>query len=58
MGEKDLTINKLLENKDRFADLCNGTVFDGEQGIRPEDLTRLADRAGIRMPSTMPCRCG
>lgn len=56
MGEKDLTINKLLENKDRFADLCNGTVFDGEQVIRPEDLTRLTDRAGIRYVDQKSCR--
>ncbi len=41
MGKKDISINEWLEDKERFADLFNGLVFDGKQVVKAEELTLL-----------------
>ena len=38
MGQKDLTQNDYFKDKRRFADVCNGILFQGREVIRPEEL--------------------
>lgn len=47
MGRGDTAAKIWFRNKDRFADLFNGTIFDGEQMIRPEDLEIVDGEADI-----------
>lgn len=47
MGKKDISINAWLEDKERFADLFNGLVFEGEQVIRKEELTKLSGESAV-----------
>ena len=39
MKEKDITEKKLLSYNDVFADIINGTIFEGQEIVRSEDLT-------------------
>ena len=39
MKEKDITEKKLLSYNDVFADVINGTIFEGQEIVRSEDLT-------------------
>ena len=41
MGKKDMSVNRWLSDKERFADLFNGSLFEGRQFIDPQKLTRL-----------------
>ena len=41
MGNANVAVNSWLSDRERFADLFNGTLFDGEQIIHPEDLENL-----------------
>lgn len=41
MGKADVAVNRWLENNERFASLCNGVVFGGQQVIKPEELENL-----------------
>ncbi len=47
MAEEDYSVNKLMRNSVRFADLYNGTVFRGKQVLKPEDLSDVPDENGI-----------
>lgn len=47
MGKQNLAVNQLLERKDIFADLMNGTVFKGEQILKPEHLELISGQSGI-----------
>lgn len=38
MGKPDLAQNRFYENKERFADIFNGVLFQGRQVIRPDEL--------------------
>ena len=38
MGQKDLAQNDYFKDKRRFADVCNGILFQGRGVIRPEEL--------------------
>lgn len=38
MGQKDLAQNQYFRDKRRFADVCNGILFQGREVIRPEEL--------------------
>lgn len=38
MGKKDTKAKEYLSDNERFADLCNVILFDGEQVIRAESL--------------------
>ena len=41
MGNANVAVNSWLSDRERFADLFNGTLFDGKQLIHPEDLEDL-----------------
>ena len=43
MGKGNVAVNQWLQDRDRFADLFNGTLFHGRQVIRPSEL-EPADR--------------
>lgn len=47
MGKLNLAVNQLLERKEIFADFINGTLFDGEQVLREEELQRLSGHSGV-----------
>ncbi|MBM6752670.1 transposase, partial [Mediterraneibacter glycyrrhizinilyticus] len=38
MGKADIAVKNWLSDKERFADLFNGTVFGGKQVVLPENL--------------------
>ena len=38
MGKENAAVRQWMGNPERFADLFNGMVFEGEQVIRPEEL--------------------
>lgn len=39
MGQKDYAQSGYFSDKVRFADVCNGILFQGKEYIRPEDLS-------------------
>ena len=41
MGQKDLAQNDYYSDKVRFADACNGILFQGKQLIKPEELEEV-----------------
>lgn len=41
MGQRDQKIKTFFSDPVRFADLINGICFQGEQKIRPEDLSEV-----------------
>ena len=43
MGQKDLAQNDYLNDKTRFADMCNGIIFQGKNMIRPEELQEVEE---------------
>ena len=43
MGKYDTCMKEFLQNKDRFADLFNGSCFQGRQIIRAEDLREASE---------------
>lgn len=47
MGKADIAVKNWLNDNERFADLFNGTVFDGQQIILPDELENLDREADI-----------
>ena len=47
MGRPDVAIKNWLKNKVRFADLFNGILFNGEQIIKPGELTEVNSESDI-----------
>lgn len=47
MGKENFAVNQMLERKDIFADLMNGTLFDGRQILKPEDLELISTQSGV-----------
>lgn len=47
MGKQDVAVNRMLERKEIFADLMNGTIFGGKQVLDPEKLELLSTRSGV-----------
>ena len=47
MGKSDIKVKQFLRNKKRFADLFNGTVFAGEQIVKPEELEEIDSEVSI-----------
>ena len=43
MGRADVAVRRWLGDKERFADLFNGTVFQGEEVVLAEDLEEQKD---------------
>ena len=41
MGKADIAVKTWLNNNERFADLFNGSVFNGQQIILPDELEDL-----------------
>ena len=41
MGKKNVAVNNWLSDNERFADLFNGSIFEGKQIIRPEELENM-----------------
>jgi len=53
LGKSDVILKQWLKNKERFADLFNAVVFDGEQVIKPEELEELNSESGIVIASAI-----
>lgn len=49
MGKHDVPINIWLSDKERFADLYNGAVCDGEAFFQAEDLTQLDTKQNLTL---------
>ncbi|MDO5408415.1 MAG: hypothetical protein Q4F28_13965 [Eubacteriales bacterium] len=47
MGEANQNVNRLLERKQIFADLWNGTMYGGRQVVQPEDLEWIPNEQGV-----------
>ena len=47
MGQRDLAQNEYFKDKLRFADVCNGILFQGREVIRPEELQEKEAYFGI-----------
>ncbi len=45
--EKDLTKKSCLADKERYADLINGLIFQGRQQLRADDLTDMDSQTGM-----------
>lgn len=43
MGQKDLAQNDYLNDRYRFADMCNGILFGGDTIVRPEELLECGE---------------
>lgn len=44
MGKVDVSIKQWLKNKERFADLFNGVIFEGRRVVLPNDLKEQPER--------------
>lgn len=47
MGKSNIAVKQWLRDKQRFADLFNGTVFQGQQIVLPEDLEEIDSESSI-----------
>ena len=47
MGKSNIAVKQWLRNKKRFADLFNGTIFQGEQIVLPEELEEIDSESSI-----------
>lgn len=47
MGVSDIAVKQLLKDKNRFADLFNGMIFQGEQRILSEELEETESESGL-----------
>lgn len=47
MGKADVSIKQWLKNKERFADLFNGVVFDGRKVVLAKDLSEANGESDI-----------
>lgn len=47
MGKSNIAVKQWLRDKKRFADLFNGTVFQGKQIILPEELEEVDSESSI-----------
>lgn len=47
MGKVNLAIGQMLERKEIFADLMNGSLFGGRQILKPGDLEAISSRTGV-----------
>lgn len=41
MADHDIVIRKYMEDKERFSDLMNGSLFDGKQVVKQENLEQI-----------------
>lgn len=47
MGKCNLAVNQLLERKEVFADLVNGSLFGGKRVVDPEKLELKSGHTGV-----------
>ena len=47
MGQQDLYQSDFYDDKNRFADIFNGVLFDGKEVMKPEELESAKAIAGI-----------
>lgn len=47
MGKSNIAVKQWLRNKKRFADLFNGTIFQGQQVILPEELEEIDSESSM-----------
>ena len=46
MGQKDICLKRYLSDAERFADLINGILGEGERLVSPQDLTDMDSQVG------------
>ena len=51
MKEKDITEKKLLSYNDVFADVINGTIFEGKEVVKSEELTDANPVTQFKIPT-------
>ena len=49
MGKADAGTKKFWRDNERFADLFNAVIFNGESVIHPEDLTEMNTEASMAL---------
>jgi len=47
MTEKDITLKHVISDQEKFADLINVAVYEGQDVIQPEQVERLAGESSI-----------
>ncbi len=47
--DKDLARRLYLSDDNRYADLINGLLFDGNQKILPSDLQEIDSQSSLKM---------
>ena len=47
MGREDVYENDYLDNAELFADLINGVLYQGEQVVRPQELSEQDGNFGV-----------
>lgn len=47
--EKDLCQRECLSDNERYADLINGILFEGEQKVRASDLHEIDSQSFLRL---------
>jgi len=47
MGQRDLVTNMCLSDTERYADLINAIIFEGEQKLHSEELQEIDSRSVI-----------
>lgn len=47
VGKVDVSIKQWLKNKERFADLFNGVIFDGRRVVLASDLTEIDSESNV-----------
>lgn len=47
LGKKNLIVNQMLERKENFADLINGTIYEGCQILRADMLEKQSCHSGV-----------
>lgn len=53
MGKADVSLKGYLSNKERFADLFNGYLFEGVQIISPHELVEMNNESNVILPDKM-----
>lgn len=47
MAEHDIVLRKYMEDKERFSDLMNGSLFDGQAIVKGENLQQIKGESSI-----------
>ena len=52
MGKSNAAVKNWISVKERFADFYNGTVFDGRQVVRAEELQEVSGESDLILRDT------